>query len=90
MRLVVNALFASIPSMTNVLLVCSLFILIFSIMGVNLFKGKFYSCDEESLEGSGVKIDDIITKDDCLKANGEWNNVDANFDNTIEAMVTLF
>mmetsp|Transcript_24329 Transcript_24329/g.37629 ORF Transcript_24329/g.37629 Transcript_24329/m.37629 type:complete len:281 (+) Transcript_24329:5543-6385(+) len=44
MRLVVNALFASLPSMTNVLLVCSLFILIFSIMGVNFFKGMFASC----------------------------------------------
>ena len=40
MKLVVMALMASIPSMTNVLLVCSLFILIFSIMGVNYFKGK--------------------------------------------------
>lgn len=44
MRLVVNALLASLPSMTNVLLVCSLFILIFSIAGVNFFKGTFYSC----------------------------------------------
>lgn len=39
MRLVVNALLASIPSMTNVLLVCTLFILIFGVMGVGLFKG---------------------------------------------------
>jgi len=44
MRLVVNALLASLPSMTNVLLVCSLFILIFSIMGVNFFKGSFHHC----------------------------------------------
>jgi hypothetical protein len=44
MKLVVNALLASLPSMTNVLLVCSLFILIFSIGGVNFFKGAFYSC----------------------------------------------
>jgi hypothetical protein len=44
MRLVINALIASIPSMTNVLLVCSLLLLIFAIMGVNFFKGTFYSC----------------------------------------------
>ena len=31
MKLIVNALLASIPSMSNVLLMCSLFILIFSI-----------------------------------------------------------
>jgi len=39
MKLVVMALVASIPSMANVLLVCGLFILIFSIMGVNYMKG---------------------------------------------------
>lgn len=33
MRLVLNALLASIPSMTNVLLVCTLLLLIFAIMG---------------------------------------------------------
>ena len=44
MRLVLNALLASIPSMTNVLLVCLLLLLIFAIMGVNFFKGAFFSC----------------------------------------------
>ena len=44
MKLVVMALMASIPSMSNVLLVCGLFIMIFSIMGVSYFKGTFYSC----------------------------------------------
>ena len=44
MRLVLNALIASIPSMTNVLLVCLLLLLIFAIMGVNFFKGAFFSC----------------------------------------------
>lgn len=37
MRLVVNALFASIPSMTNVLIVCLLFTTIFAITGINFF-----------------------------------------------------
>lgn len=46
MKLVANALAASVPSMANVLLVCSLFILIFSIMGVNFFKGTFYRCQD--------------------------------------------
>ncbi|KAK9410690.1 sodium channel protein type 2 subunit alpha-like [Crotalus adamanteus] len=37
MRVVVNALVGAIPSIMNVLLVCLIFWLIFSIMGVNLF-----------------------------------------------------
>jgi hypothetical protein len=44
MRLVVNALFASIPSMTNVLIVCLLFILIFASTGISFFAGKFFYC----------------------------------------------
>ena len=44
MKLVVGALMTSIPSMTNVLLVCMLLLLILAIVGVNMFKGKFFSC----------------------------------------------
>lgn len=71
MKLVVNALLASIPSMSNVLLVCALIILIFSIMGVNFFKGKFHYCDESSLP-EDFDYDSIDTKDDCLNGGGDW------------------
>jgi hypothetical protein len=39
---VVNALVQAIPSIFNVLLVCLIFWLIFAIMGVQLFAGKYY------------------------------------------------
>ena len=89
MKLVVNALLASIPSMSNVLLVCALIILIFSIMGVNFFKGTFYYCDETSLPLE-VDYNSIDTKQDCLDAGGLWVNADQNFDNTLVSMFTLF
>ena len=41
-QVVVNALVQAIPSIFNVLLVCIIFWLIFAIMGVQLFAGKFY------------------------------------------------
>ena len=44
MKLVVGALMGSIPSMANVLVVCLLLLLILAIVGVNLFKGKFFRC----------------------------------------------
>lgn len=47
MRIVVNALMYAIPSIFNVLLVCLVFWLIFSIMGVQFFGGKFYKCVDE-------------------------------------------
>jgi len=42
LKVAVQALFSSIPSMRNVLILCVLFLLIFAILGVNLFKGTFY------------------------------------------------
>ena len=45
MKLIVNALLSSLPSMTNVTIVCVLFIMIFAIIGVNSLKGSFGSCD---------------------------------------------
>lgn len=50
MRIVVNALMYAIPSIFNVLLVCLVFWLIFSIMGVQFFGGKFFKCvDDEGI-----------------------------------------
>ena len=91
MKLVVNALLASIPSMNNVLLVCSLIILIFSIMGVNFFKGSFYHCVDDPKSETPIDMDKVMTKADCVdKYGGLWVNKDMNFDNTLNSMFTLF
>ena len=44
LQVVVNALIQAIPSIFNVLLVCLVFWLIFSIMGVQLFGGRYHKC----------------------------------------------
>jgi hypothetical protein len=86
MKLIVNALLSSLPSMTNVTIVCVLFILIFAIIGVNSFKGRFGWCDieDESL------LDDIVTYEDCLSKGGEWFTPKETFDNTLLGCRTLF
>ena len=48
----------AIPSIFNVLLVCLVFWLIFSIMGVQFFGGKFYKClddDNQRLPATEVQ-----------------------------------
>lgn len=50
LKLVVNSLFASIPQILNVMMVCLLFFMIFSIVGVNYFKGRFSSCQGPEFE----------------------------------------
>ncbi|XP_057193158.1 sodium channel, voltage-gated, type I like, alpha b isoform X2 [Triplophysa rosa] len=85
MRVVVNALLGAIPSIMNVLLVCLIFWLIFSIMGVNLFAGKYYHCINITADEM-FPIDVVNNKSDCMAliANNEsahWKNVKINFDN---------
>uniref|UniRef100_A0A8C3PCS9 Sodium voltage-gated channel alpha subunit 2 n=1 Tax=Chrysemys picta bellii TaxID=8478 RepID=A0A8C3PCS9_CHRPI len=85
MRVVVNALLGAIPSIMNVLLVCLIFWLIFSIMGVNLFAGKFYYCvnttNDERFDISQInnysQCEDLINNNETAR----WKNVKVNFDN---------
>ncbi|MGH0148844.1 UNVERIFIED_CONTAM: hypothetical protein FKN15_014004 [Acipenser sinensis] len=86
MRVVVNALLGAIPSIMNVLLVCLIFWLIFSIMGVNMFAGKFFKCVNVT---SGEMFDTSVinNKTQCLElieqnfTEVRWMNVKVNFDN---------
>jgi hypothetical protein len=43
---VVNSLLLSIPSLLNVLLIIMLFLLVFGILGVQLFKGGIAFCND--------------------------------------------
>ncbi|KAM3607372.1 uncharacterized protein V6R79_006523 [Siganus canaliculatus] len=83
MRVVVNALLGAIPSIFNVLLVCLIFWLIFSIMGVNLFAGKFHVCINRTSE-TPMPTSIVKNKNDCINLGNEtarWKNLKVNFDN---------
>ncbi|XP_010779657.1 sodium channel, voltage-gated, type I like, alpha b isoform X1 [Notothenia coriiceps] len=83
MRVVVNALLGAIPSIMNVLLVCLIFWLIFSIMGVNLFAGKYYYC-VNTTNDEVFPIIVVNNKSECLNLvndSARWRNVKINFDN---------
>uniref|UniRef100_A0A8C2YH58 Sodium channel protein n=1 Tax=Coturnix japonica TaxID=93934 RepID=A0A8C2YH58_COTJA len=93
MRVVVNALTGAIPSIMNVLLVCLTFWLIFSIMGVNLFAGKFYYC-VNTTTGLQFKPDEVDNKTMCenLRSTASevrWKNVKVNFDNVGAGYLSL-
>ncbi|KAM6281337.1 sodium channel protein type 5 subunit alpha-like [Porphyrio hochstetteri] len=92
MRVVVNALVGAIPSIMNVLLVCLIFWLIFSIMGVNLFAGKFGKCVNLTEEDSELSST-INNKSDCIMYNNTgkiyWVNVKVNFDNVGSGYLAL-
>ncbi|XP_031618644.1 sodium channel protein 60E isoform X2 [Contarinia nasturtii] len=78
MRIVVNALMYAIPSIFNVLLVCLVFWLIFSIMGVQFFGGKFFKCVDD--EGVLLDVSIVKTRTECLHKNYTWINSRITFD----------
>uniref|UniRef100_A0A3B5R3S5 Sodium channel protein n=1 Tax=Xiphophorus maculatus TaxID=8083 RepID=A0A3B5R3S5_XIPMA len=93
MRVVVNALVGAIPSIFNVLLVCLIFWLIFSIMGVNLFAGKFYRCINTTTEEL-FPMTEVNNRTECLALEeatqeARWINVKINYDNVGTGYLSL-
>jgi hypothetical protein len=80
MKVVVTALISSIIAIVNILGIIVLIWLIFAILGVSLFGGKFYSCSDSG----------YTTQSSCLQAGYHWQNLFYNFDNVLEALITLF
>ncbi|XP_026806613.1 sodium channel protein para-like isoform X1 [Rhopalosiphum maidis] len=89
MRVVVNALVQAIPSIFNVLLVCLIFWLIFAIMGVQLFAGKYYKCVDPK-DGKTLNHEIIPDKNVCIAEMYKWENSKMNFDHVGNAYLCLF
>ncbi|XP_058978197.1 sodium channel protein para-like isoform X12 [Musca domestica] len=88
MRVVVNALVQAIPSIFNVLLVCLIFWLIFAIMGVQLFAGKYFKCKDGNDTVLSHEI--IPNRNACKSENYTWENSAMNFDHVGNAYLCLF
>ena len=87
LRIAIQSLINALPDIGNVMIVSLLFILLFGILAMNFFKGKYYTCVGGVEVESGTPIADMF---DCLDHGGNWINRDQNFDNIGAAMVTLF
>lgn len=93
LQIVVNALIGAIPSISNVFVVCLVFWLIFCIMGVQFFGGKFYKCVDEN----EVKLppETVHNETQCvalaqsLNLSYKWTNSPVNFDNVGNAYLAL-
>ena len=82
----VLALFYSLWEIFQLLVFFFLFILLFAAIGVKLYKGSMYLCqnlDEETMEK-------VNTSTDCFDNGGDWVNSDFNFDNIFKAIDLLF
>ncbi|XP_059010520.1 voltage-dependent T-type calcium channel subunit alpha-1H isoform X2 [Mustela lutreola] len=83
LKLVVETLISSLRPIGNIVLICCAFFIIFGILGVQLFKGKFYYCE-------GADTRNISTKAECWAAHYRWVRRKYNFDNLGQALMSLF
>uniref|UniRef100_A0A3P8V5L0 Voltage-dependent L-type calcium channel subunit alpha n=1 Tax=Cynoglossus semilaevis TaxID=244447 RepID=A0A3P8V5L0_CYNSE len=92
---VVQCVFVAIKTIGNIVLVTMLLNFLFACIGVQLFKGKFYSCTdsskmtEEECQGFFLKHMENSLQDTVV-AKREWLNNDFNFDNVLNGMLALF
>uniref|UniRef100_A0A674E478 Voltage-dependent L-type calcium channel subunit alpha n=1 Tax=Salmo trutta TaxID=8032 RepID=A0A674E478_SALTR len=92
---VVQCVFVAIKTIGNIVLVTMLLDFIFSCIGVQLFKGKFYTCSDPSkmtevtCRGMFLKHQENSLQEMVL-ASREWINSDFNFDNVLNGMLALF
>ncbi|XP_050480099.1 muscle calcium channel subunit alpha-1 isoform X6 [Bombus huntii] len=92
---VVQCVIVAVKTIGNIVLVTSLLQFVFAVIGVQLFKGKFFYCSDASK----------MTKDECQGTYLEYDNGDINkpvmkerswiqqrfhFDDVAKAMLTLF
>ena len=77
-----TALFESVGSIFNVSIVVLVVWLMFAIFGINSYKGQLFYCSNDKYY--------YHLKQTCEEAGGTWLRWDSNFDNILEAMMTLF
>ncbi|XP_074639691.1 voltage-dependent T-type calcium channel subunit alpha-1H-like isoform X1 [Acropora palmata] len=83
LKLVVQTLLYSLKPIGNTVLIAAIFFVMFGILGVQIFKGKFHYC-----KGN----DNVTNKAECEQGGNKthWENRMYNFDNLAQALISLF
>lgn len=96
---VVTCVLMAVQSIGNIMLVTVLFMFMFAVIGIQLFKGTFSYCNDDTIKTEvgcqGFFIDypkGAVSRDlsDGVVIKREWKRRKFNFDNVFEAMLTLF
>lgn len=105
-KTVVNSLILSIPALMNVLLIVLLFLMVFGILGIQLFKGKLGNCND--LDCNELDECLVTNKKQCIgwfygdiydldgetigkvRIKREWEVNINNYDNIFNSMLTFF
>ncbi|XP_030853656.1 voltage-dependent calcium channel type A subunit alpha-1 isoform X7 [Strongylocentrotus purpuratus] len=93
LKAVFDCVVNSVKNVTNIAIVYLLFMFIFAVIGVQLFKGKFFHCSdlskvtEEECQGRY-----FLYEGDQIKESADrvWDKYEFNYDNVALAILTLF
>merc|ERR1719431_2250494 len=95
LKKVVQCLIVSVKTISNIVIVTLLLQFLFAVIGVQLFKGKFFYCTDESkdteIECQGQFysfVEDDINKPEIEER--EWERSNFHYDNVVKGMLTLF
>ncbi|XP_023562395.1 sodium channel protein type 7 subunit alpha isoform X2 [Octodon degus] len=92
MKVVVRTLIKTTLPTWNVFLVCFIIWLSFSVLGVQIFAGKFYACTDQ-LTGEILPASEVWNRNQCesLVSNESlsWKNAQLNFDNVGNGFLSL-
>ncbi|RVE72858.1 hypothetical protein OJAV_G00043220 [Oryzias javanicus] len=92
---VVQCVFVAVKTIGNIVLVTMLLDFMFACIGVQLFRGKFYSCTdpdqmtEETCKGWYIRYQEGALHEMEVHKR-EWTNAELNFDNIFNGMLSLF
>ena len=88
MKVIVDALLRSLPAVGYTVIVLFVYLFLFAVLGLSLFLGKFYRCNDGS----------VIARDACrgiyeneagVVVPRVWSNPPYSFDNIFSGIVTL-
>ncbi|XP_022433711.1 voltage-dependent N-type calcium channel subunit alpha-1B isoform X3 [Delphinapterus leucas] len=92
LKAVFDCVVNSLKNVLNILIVYMLFMFIFAVIAVQLFKGKFFYCTDESKELErdcrGQYLD--YEKEEVEAQPRQWKKYDFHYDNVLWALLTLF
>ncbi|XP_071642784.1 ca[2+]-channel protein alpha[[1]] subunit D isoform X5 [Temnothorax longispinosus] len=92
---VVQCVIVAVKTIGNIVLVTSLLQFVFAVIGVQLFKGKFFYCSDASkmtkdqCQGTYLEFEDGNINRPVMKLR-HWDRQSFHFDNVAKAMLTLF
>ncbi|CAJ1052911.1 voltage-dependent P/Q-type calcium channel subunit alpha-1A isoform X2 [Xyrichtys novacula] len=92
LKAVFDCVVNSLKNVLNILIVYMLFMFIFAVVAVQLFKGRFFFCTDESKEFERDCRGEYLEyeRDEVKAQKREWRKYDFHYDNVAWALLTLF